>query len=41
MSVKEILEAYPDLEAEDVGAALRYAATVVEDRVIPLAGTGT
>jgi uncharacterized protein (DUF433 family) len=27
-----ILEAYPDLEAEDVDEALRYAALLAEDR---------
>ena len=35
MSTAEILEAYPDLEEDDVAAALRYAAELAEDRVIP------
>ena len=37
MSAKEILEAYPDLEPEDITEALQYAAALTEDRVIPLA----
>ena len=36
MSNKEILEAYPDLEAEDIAAALRHVASLAEDRVVPL-----
>ncbi len=36
MSVAEILDAYPDLEAEDVAEALRYAAVAVRDRSLPL-----
>ena len=36
MSVDEILRAYPDLEAEDVSEALRYAAEAVREREIPL-----
>ncbi len=41
MSNKEILEAYPDLEEEDIGEALRYAASLTEDRVVPLTPTGS
>jgi len=41
MSNKEILQAYPDLEAEDITEALRYAASLAEDRVIPLTQTGS
>ncbi len=41
MPTKEILEAYPDLEEEDIGAALRYAADLTEDRVIPLTQPGS
>ncbi len=41
MSTTEILEAYPELEAEDVMESLRYAASLTEDRVIPLAPTGS
>ena len=33
MSTKEILEAYPYLEAEDVNESLRYAAWLAEDAV--------
>ena len=33
MSTKEILEAYPYLEAEDVSECLRYAAWLAEDAV--------
>ncbi len=36
MSVDEILRAYPDLEAQDVSEALRYAAEAVREREIPL-----
>lgn len=36
LSVAEILEAYPDLEAEDVAEALRYAADAVRERELPL-----
>ena len=40
MTHQEILDAYPDLEPEDIAAALRYAATLAEDKVIPLPPTG-
>ncbi|MCA9870364.1 MAG: DUF433 domain-containing protein [Anaerolineae bacterium] len=36
-STDEILQAYPYLEADDVRAALRYAAWRVEEREYPLA----
>jgi len=36
MSVGEILEAYPYLEAEDVRQALRYAAMLAEESVYML-----
>ena len=36
MSEGEILEAYPDLEAEDIREALRYAAEAVSERTLPL-----
>lgn len=36
MTVNEILEAYPDLEEEDIGEALRYAAEAVRERELPL-----
>jgi len=35
----KILKAYPDLEAEDVREALRYAAEVVRERELPLVTT--
>lgn len=40
MSKGEVLEAYPDLEEDDIAEALRYAASLAEDRVIPLKQTG-
>ena len=36
MSAEEVLAAYPDLEGEDVAAALRFAAAAVRERQIPL-----
>lgn len=36
MSVEEILDALPDLEAPDVHEALHYAAIAVRERQIPL-----
>lgn len=36
MATDEILEAYPDLEMEDIREALRYAAAAVREREIPL-----
>lgn len=36
MSEREILDAYPDLEPEDIQDALRYAAVAVREREIPL-----
>jgi uncharacterized protein (DUF433 family) len=35
-SVAEILAYYPDLEAEDVAEALRFAADAVRERELPL-----
>ncbi|NJN99017.1 MAG: DUF433 domain-containing protein [Anaerolineales bacterium] len=32
-TVQEVLEAYPELETEDVQQAIRYAAWVVSDQV--------
>lgn len=37
MSEAAILEAYPDLEREDIREALRYAAAAVRERELPLA----
>lgn len=39
IGVAEILEAYPDLEAEDVREALQYAAEAVRERELPLVST--
>ncbi len=39
MSTADILDAYPDLEQEDITEALQYAASLTEDRIIPLAQT--
>jgi uncharacterized protein (DUF433 family) len=36
MSDEDILQAYPDLEREDIREALRYAAAAVQEREIPL-----
>jgi len=36
MSVKEVLEAYPELEEEDINQALRYAAWLSSYRTKPL-----
>jgi uncharacterized protein (DUF433 family) len=36
MSSDDILNAYPDLEGEDIREALRYAAVAVREREIPL-----
>ena len=40
MGEAEIVDAYPDLEAEDVREALRYAAEAVRERELPLATSG-
>ena len=37
MSEAEILEAYPDLEPEDIRQALQFAAQAVQERELPLA----
>ena len=39
MTEAEILEAYPDLELEDIRDALRYAAEAVRERQLPLRRT--
>jgi len=36
MSESEILQAYPDLQAEDIRQALRYAAEAVRERELPI-----
>jgi len=40
MTADEILAAYPDLEAEDVREALRYAAEAVRQRPVPVHDVG-
>lgn len=37
MSEGEILEAYPDLESEDIRQALHFAAQALQERELPLA----
>lgn len=37
MSEEEVLDAYPDLEREDIREALQYAAQAVQERTLPLA----
>jgi uncharacterized protein (DUF433 family) len=41
MSNQAILDAYPDLQADDIREALDYAASLTEDRFIPLKPTGS
>jgi uncharacterized protein (DUF433 family) len=36
MTNQEILNAYPDLETDDIRAALRFAAEAVRERELPL-----
>ena len=36
MEAPQILQAYPDLEAEDIREALRFAAEAVRERELPL-----
>jgi uncharacterized protein (DUF433 family) len=36
MREEDILQAYPDLEREDIREALRYAAAAVQERELPL-----
>ena len=39
MTTAEIVEDLPDLVADDVAEALRYAAEAVRERVLPLPAT--
>lgn len=39
MAVDEILQAYPDLEKDDIHEALRFAAEAVRERDLPRTGT--
>ena len=36
ISDQDILQAYPDLEPEDIREALRYAAAALQERELPL-----
>jgi uncharacterized protein (DUF433 family) len=36
MQTPEILEAYPDLQAEDIREALRFAAEALRERELPV-----
>ena len=40
MTHDEILQAYPDLESEDIREALRFAAEAVRERELPLVDIG-
>lgn len=37
LTVEEILREYPDLEAEDIRQALRYAAALAQEELHPIA----
>ena len=37
MTTEEVLKDFPDLEADDIKEALRYAAEAVRERELPLA----
>ncbi len=40
MSKDEILNSFPDLEREDIGEALRFAAEAVQERELPMVNIG-
>ena len=40
MSAEDIIDAFPDLEREDIAEALRYAAEAVRECELPLAPAG-
>ena len=40
MTEEEIVEAYPDLEHDDIRESLRYAAEAVRERELPLVTAG-
>lgn len=40
MGETDIVEAYPDLDADDVREAMRFAAEAVGERELPLAASG-
>jgi uncharacterized protein (DUF433 family) len=39
MTPPEIIKAYPDLESDDIGQALRYATEAVQERELPPTGS--
>lgn len=39
MSVEEILEEYPDLEAGDISASLKYAVFLAQEEIHPFSGS--
>ncbi len=39
MTNEEILQEYPDLEAEDIRQALQYAASLANEEIYPLTGS--
>jgi uncharacterized protein (DUF433 family) len=41
LSEAEIMASYPSLAADDVRAAIKYAAELAHEQLIPLRGTGT
>jgi uncharacterized protein (DUF433 family) len=38
LHIQTILTAYPDLEPEDIGEALRFAAAAVREKQLPVVG---
>jgi uncharacterized protein (DUF433 family) len=40
MGEADIVDAYPDLDADDVREAMRFAAEAVRERELPLAASG-
>lgn len=40
MTETEVLDAYPDLESEDIREALRFAAETLQERQIPIITIG-
>ncbi|HKH45518.1 MAG TPA: DUF433 domain-containing protein [Thermoanaerobaculia bacterium] len=36
MTLEQVLQEWPELEAEDLSQALAYAAAVLEERIVPL-----
>ncbi|MBX3188618.1 MAG: DUF433 domain-containing protein [Labilithrix sp.] len=41
LSEAEITASYPSLSADDIRAAIKYAAELAHEQLIPLRGTGT